>query len=158
MVAIRPASNKDSFEILNIFKEVLDEFDLPFVIGESNYDIDDIDKHYQKPGAFFVVVSKQEIIGTIGILAESSVECELTKLYLRKEFRGEGLGLMMLNYALTYACSMGFSKVHLITNSKLKKAVQLFRSKGFKEIPNPIQIPTACNLSMELSLNAANIK
>lgn len=70
--------------------------------------------------------------------------CEMKRLYVRPQFRGQGLGKALLNAALAEARAIGYQRIRLDTVEPIMQdAVRMYRAYGFCEIApyreNPIQ-------------------
>jgi ribosomal protein S18 acetylase RimI-like enzyme len=79
--------------------------------------------------------------------------CELKRLYVRREFRGHQLGKQLTDHVLNEARHAGYSAVRLDTVSgTMDRAIELYRSLGFKEIAPYYSNPIPNALYMELSL------
>jgi ribosomal protein S18 acetylase RimI-like enzyme len=79
--------------------------------------------------------------------------CELKRLYVRPEFRGHRLGKQLTDHVLDEARRAGYSTVRLDTISgAMDRAIELYRSIGFKEIAPYYSNPIPTALYMELSL------
>ena len=150
---IRPATNEDVPFIKKIVFTVLYEYGLSPDEKGKDKDLDDIKKSYLDPNGFFGVVAGSDAtpVGTYGIYPMKDGTCELRKMYLNKEMRGQGLGKMMLEHALEMARQKGFKRIILETISPLKEAISLYRKYGFTEIP-PVEISDRVDKSFELIL------
>jgi putative acetyltransferase len=78
---------------------------------------------------------------------------EMKRLYVRREFRGKGVGIGLMNTILREAKKIGYQRLRLDTIQPLMSdAIAMYRRFGFYEIapyrPNPI----AGTLYMELAL------
>ncbi len=78
-----------------------------------------------------------KVAGTTALLHLSKHECELTKMAVKPEYQGKQIGKKMLDYMIDVAKKKNYHKMVLYTSPKLKKALGLYKSKGFK-ISNPI--------------------
>jgi len=79
--------------------------------------------------------------------------CEMKRLFVRPEFRGQRLGVQLAEYIIGEARAIGYSAMRLDTiRGTMDNAIDLYRSLGFKEIPpyyeNPI--PNACYMELKL--------
>jgi putative acetyltransferase len=78
--------------------------------------------------------------------------CEMKRLYVRRAFRGFGLGRLMAQQLLDLATEAGYRTLLLDTLDDMESARGLYASMGFEEIPpyyfNPI--PGAHYLKVEL--------
>ena len=64
--------------------------------------------------------------------------CELVKLYLLAEMRGQGLGLMLMENCFHKAIEMGFTQIYLETMPELRTAIGLYEKAGFTNLPGPL--------------------
>src|SRR5262245_757677 len=79
--------------------------------------------------------------------------CELKRLYVRPEFRGYRLGKQLTDHVLDEARRVGYSAVRLDTVAgSMDRAIELYRSIGFKEIARYYSNPIPNALYMALSL------
>ncbi|WMW21425.1 GNAT family N-acetyltransferase [Methanolobus mangrovi] len=95
-------------------------------------DLDDVGGNYLRAGgAFFIYLYKGEIVGTSAVKNLGSGNCEVKRLYVKKECRGKGLGLALFLAALDFS-KKNYSFVRLKTDSSLKKAIFIYLSNGFE--------------------------
>lgn len=121
---------------------------------ESLADLDDIQGYYlDNGGTFLIIVDQDKVIGTGGIHFVDAETCELKRLWLLKDYRGQGLGKQLTKLLLANARHNGCRKVRLevATPEKQMPAVSLYNQLGFQPIEayNPGGV---CELAMEKSL------
>lgn len=79
--------------------------------------------------------------------------CEMKRVFVRSEFRGHGIGIALIKKLIESARQVGYSKLRLDTfPPKMEKAVELYQSLGFSEIPAYYDNPYHGVLFMELDL------
>ena len=96
----------------------------------------------------------KELVGVAWILAsdQSNDVGELNKLYLRKDFRGRGLGKAVLTSMIEKAREIGFKTMYLITGRELTTAIALYKSFGFVEVPQERYFNSPNSIAMERHL------
>ena len=79
--------------------------------------------------------------------------CEMKRLYVRPEARGHGYGRVLVEHLISEAREIGYERMRLDTiGSEMKKAIELYRELGFKEIAPYRANPIEGALYMELAL------
>jgi putative acetyltransferase len=130
---IRPADNKD---IARIIREVLTEFKANKP-GTAYFDdsLDELHNAFNYPqAAYWVVEQNGQVIGGAGIYPTHGLPdnyCELVKLYLLPEARGQGLGKRLIQQCLEGAKEAGFTHMYLETMPELITAIPLYEKMGF---------------------------
>jgi putative acetyltransferase len=132
MCCIRDYRPGDEEAVFEIVEQVLAEYGLTTNPAETDADLDDIHDSYIAGGGTFKILEEDgRIIGSYGLYPTTPRSCELRKMYLLPEFRGQGLGRRMLEDALGRARRLGFEEMTLETNSRLREAISLYRCYGF---------------------------
>jgi len=144
----RPATNRDIPAVQSLVFGVLRSFGLEPDLETTDADLADLEGNYAARGGYFAVLESAEgnVIGTAGIypLAEPGV-CELRKMYLDSAYRGQGLGRLLLEDALAWACAQNYRRVVLETASVLKDAIRLYESYGFQPMPPSSHMASRCD-------------
>ena len=109
---------------------------------------------YAKPGGrLYLAIVNNEIAGCIALRKLEENICEMKRLYVRDEFRGFGLGNKLIGKLIEEACLVGYQKMRLDTlPDKMAKAVKLYKSHDFREIPAYYHNPYGETLFMEKDL------
>ncbi len=157
---LRPANNTDTVEIKNLIFTILRDYGLSPDPSSTDIDLSDIETHYFKNGGTFEVLidtTKQSIIGTVGLWRIDDDNVELRKMYLDKNYRGNGLGRYLIEHAIFSACKIGFKHMVLETASVLKEAVALYSRYGFT-VCHPHHLAARCDIAMELDLSTISIE
>jgi putative acetyltransferase len=155
-ITIRKATNKDIPTIRELVFSVLKEYNLqPDPIGIDS-DLDNIQQTYFANNGYFGVIEVNgKIIATIGIYKISDSDCELRKMYCTAEFRGKGIGKMLLEHGFNVAKELGYTRMTLETATPLKEAIALYKKYGFNKYTpkhNVKKSTSRCDQSYELSL------
>jgi len=94
------------------------------------------DSKYQSPkGAFFIIYKDEIPIGCAGLKGFDDNACELKRMYIKKNFRGNGFAKIATKFLLDKAKLLGYKKVLLDTNIEMPAALKAYINAGFVEIP-----------------------
>ena len=110
-------------------------------------------KYAQPEGRLLLAYSDGELAGCIAMRKLEDGICEMKRLYVRDGFRGQKIGVKLIEKLLADARSENYSKMRLDTfPPKMGKAVSLYESHGFHPIPPYYNNPHEGVLYMELKL------
>lgn len=117
-------------EVRSVVLDVLLEHGFEFD-NRKDADLRDIKSYYfERGGTFFVGTESGRVIGTAGVRKLDENVCEIRRIYLKKNFRGEGNGKKLFTAALDFA-EKNCTKVVLKTDSTLTKAIGMYLKHGF---------------------------
>ena len=140
-VQIRLFRKSDSERALKFITDIIvNEFKFRLEFNCLDSDLLCIEKHYNKSdgGCFWVAQETihKQIIGTTGIrnLKQYTSTCELKRMYVLKEYRRLGIGGKMLETAIDFAKSIGYSRIVLDSSKYLEGARALYLKNGFIDI------------------------
>jgi putative acetyltransferase len=142
-IYLRPIHAADNKQIAAIIRQILSEFGANKP-GTVFFDptTDDLFRLFSAPGsAYFIAEADGEIVGGSGIFPTPGLPagcCELVKLYLLPEMRGQGLGLLLMEKCFQKAIDFGFKKMYLETMPELRTAIGLYEKAGFTYLPGPL--------------------
>jgi len=154
---IRPATNDDADAIRRVLFSVLAEYNLTTEHRGVDTDLDDIAGNYFARGGLFEVVELADrgIVGMVGLYAKDDGVCELRKMYLLPDMRGQGIGRQLLDRMLAAARQRGFKRMELETSSKLVEAIALYRRYGFTSYRGP-HLALRCDEAFYLDLTTTS--
>ena len=143
---IRAFHRNDSERVIRLISDIIvNEFNFKLDFNTLDSDISDIEENYNKSdgGYFWVAESvddnnrQQKIVGTTAVrnLKQFESTCELKRMYVLNEFRRLGLGQKLLDVAIDFAKSVGYSRMVLDSSKTLCAARALYLKKGFVDIP-----------------------
>ncbi len=148
---IRSATNADSLQVRELVYTILEEYGMSPDPEHADKSLKDIEASFEN-GSFEVLLGPDgEIVGTVGVLFLNEQTCELTKMFLDRRHRGNGLGKFLLERAITFARSSGFKVMELETATALKEAVKLYETFGFQDHEKSNSV-ARCNKVMTLTL------
>jgi putative acetyltransferase len=150
--ALRPATNADLPAVWDLISRVLASYGITSNRQTTDQDLVDIEATYwDRKGAFYVLLRGDSVIGTVALQHETDAACELCRMYLAPQHRGQGLGRKLLEHALSEARTRGFREVHLKTASVLLEAIALYERAGFSVVPGALPCGN-CDLMMRKAL------
>ena len=86
-------------------------------------------------GGFLVAYLGEDHIGCGAIRRIGDLDAEIKRIYVKKPFRGMGVGRILLDSLEAESRHLGVSRLVLETGNRLPHALALYRKAGFIEIP-----------------------
>jgi putative acetyltransferase len=152
MYNLRKAYRGDEAILMEVVKSVLSDYGLKTNPDETDKDLSDLENFYFNNNGWFVVIENDnEIIGSYGIFKIDEKTCELRKMYLLKDFQGQGLGKLLMDNAIKKAKELGYSIMVLETNKLLNKAISMYGKYGFVQY-KPSHLSDRCDFAMKKKL------
>jgi ribosomal protein S18 acetylase RimI-like enzyme len=148
----------ESVEDIRQARELFEEYsvwlgvDLCFQNFEK--ELRDLPGEYAPPdGRLFLAIEEEQLAGCIAIRRIGPDTCEMKRLFVRPDFRGQGLGRELAITIIEEARAIGFKRMRLDTLPRMMaQALKVYRSLGFKEIEPYYSNPIVGTLYMELAL------
>ncbi|MFT3743356.1 MAG: GNAT family N-acetyltransferase [Pyrinomonadaceae bacterium] len=110
-------------------------------------------KYASPDGRLYLAYSDQKLAGCIALRKLSDGICEMKRLFIRNEFRGQKIGVGLIEKVIDDALEIGYRTLRLDTfPPKMGKAVSLYETHGFRPIDPYYDNPNEDVLFMELSL------
>lgn len=153
-MTIRPISPTDNAAVAHVIRTVMPEFNC---VGEgfsiNDPEVEDMAGAYAGEKSTFFVVEVEgahagagkgaaaKIVGCGGFApltgATGSV-CELRKMYILPEGRGQGGGRLIMDACLEGARSAGYTQMYLETVAGMTDAAAVYQKYGFEYLDEPI--------------------
>lgn len=128
---IRPYRKGDDDEICRVIREIFDEYDFTWETGGYNADTEDVSTFYlEGGGAFWVMETDGQMVGTGALMPEGDDRCELCRLYLAKACRGKGWGKKFYEFIIAEARKAGYLEMEIWSDVKLVEAHRLYERSG----------------------------
>lgn len=124
-------------------------------LAQQNYDAElaHLEEKYGAPdGRLYLAYCGEEAAGCIGLRRLNETDCEMKRLYVKPQFRGEKIGAVLVQRIIADAREIGYRRMRLDTFPFLESAVRLYRAHGFYEIEryNDSEIDTLLYLQLDL--------
>jgi GNAT superfamily N-acetyltransferase len=155
MIEIRPVETPEQIGSAQaIFREYEIWLGLDLCFQNFEAELAGLPGRYAPPeGRLYLACSGESVAGCIALRKIGEGICEMKRLYVRDEFRGLRIGLQLIELIISDARHIGYSKMRLDTSRPLMaKAVQIYESHGFREIPPYYDNPHDEVTYMELDL------
>lgn len=124
-------------------------------LGIQNFDeeLKHLEKKYGMPsGRLYLLYVDDRLAGCVGIRKLDKQKCELKRLYVKPEFRGQQLGELLLERMMNDARRIGYKYMYLDTLPFLKTALKMYRRYGFEEIERYNDSPIDNTIFMRIAL------
>jgi ribosomal protein S18 acetylase RimI-like enzyme len=130
---------------------------LGFSLCFQNFDkeLTELPGDYAPPhGRLLLAMENDQVAGCIALRKIGDGIGEMKRLYVRPEFRGQGLGRTLTETIIETARDLGYQRLRLDTlPGKMDQAIAMYRSLGFKDIERYYNNPYEAAAFMELSLD-----
>ncbi|MGZ3721404.1 MAG: GNAT family N-acetyltransferase [Bdellovibrionales bacterium] len=106
-------------------------------------------------GQIFFVIANGEAIATCALYKIGEHEYEIAKMAVRPDFRGSGLGHLLMTAAENWAVTQGARELLILSNTVLEPAIALYKKHGFITThlgPHPDY--ERCNIEMRKPVKA----
>ncbi|MFX0139224.1 MAG: GNAT family N-acetyltransferase [Candidatus Hodarchaeota archaeon] len=109
------------------------------ILGQSIRDyaeksVEELTSYRPPEGIFYILQINNKIIGMGAFRKLNDNTGEVKRMYIRKDFRGNGYGKALLKQLLNTGKKFGCSRILLDTGRFMSAAQYIYRSAGFQEI------------------------
>lgn len=138
-------------ETRKLFREYEAWLDLNLCFQGFEEELANLPGKYAAPeGRLLLAFSGENLAGCIALRKLEDGVCEMKRLFVRDEYRGQKIGIALIEKLIEEAQKIGYKKMRLDTYPpKMGKAVKLYESHGFYEIPPYYHNPYGKTLFME---------
>lgn len=135
---------------------------LGFSLCFQNFDkeLANLPGDYAAPGGRLLLAELEgEVAGCVALRKLDDSTCEMKRLFVRSEFRGQKLGKSLIQAIISEAQAIGYRRMRLDTiPGKMDDAISLYRNIGFKEVGPYYNNPTPGTMYMELDLAGVGLE
>jgi GNAT superfamily N-acetyltransferase len=154
MKLILATSESDIKEARTLFEEYAAWLGISLCFQNFDGELAALPGEYAPPdGRLLLAFEDDELAGCIALRKIRATTCEMKRLFLRPEFRGRGLGRVLVEKIIEEARQIGYTQMCLDSlPGRMDQAIALYKSIGFKEIEPYYNNPVAGATFMELRL------
>ena len=137
MQLIQASSSEHIQSARQLFEEYAAGLGIDMCFQSFDQELAELPGKYAPPlGRLLLVYSDGQLAGCIALRSLESNICEMKRLFVRPDFRGLGLGRVLVNALIHEARTLGYERMRLDTlPGKMDSALSLYQSIGFQEIP-----------------------
>jgi GNAT superfamily N-acetyltransferase len=141
----------DTPELLEAAREIFREYAASLQVDLCFQDFDNelagLPGEYAAPGGALLLAYAHDALAGCGAMrpltdVDHANACEMKRLFVRRAFRGSGLGRVLAQALMDRAASAGYSAMLLDTLDEMESARELYATLGFEEVApyyyNPI--------------------
>jgi ribosomal protein S18 acetylase RimI-like enzyme len=155
MKLTQATSNKEVQQARKLFEEYAAWLGINPCFQNVDKELAELPGEYAPPsGRLFLANENDQTAGCVGLRKIGDGIGEMKRLYVRPDFRGQGLGRTLTETILQEAREIGYRRVRLDTlPGKMDQAIAMYRSLGFKNIAPYYDNPVEGVAFMELELD-----
>lgn len=138
MIEIRKAESENEIaQTKMLFREYEKWLGISLCFQNFDDEVANLPGKYAEPdGRLFLAFAEEKLAGCIALRKLEDGICEMKRLFVREDFRGLKIGKILIEKIIEEAKIIGYGKMRLDTYPpKMGKAVSLYESFGFREIP-----------------------
>ena len=150
---ITAATKEDYREARTLLREYEVEVEVDLCFQGFEEELKTLEHVYGPPGGRFLLLRQGDrTAGCVALRDLGGGICEMKRLFLRPDYRRDGLGRRCAEQIVQTAREMGYAAVRLDTLPSMHAAIHLYRSMGFTEIGAYTHNPVEGALFMGLGL------
>jgi PhzF family phenazine biosynthesis protein len=153
-VAIEPVlTPRELQEARTLFQEYAQSLNFSLCFQDFDRELREMPGDYAPPdGSLLLARADSQFAGCVAMRKLEEGICEMKRLYVRPEFRGQRIGRGLVDALRHEARRRTYQMMRLDTVPSMKEAIALYRSLGFRETRPYRQNPVPGALFMEIAL------
>jgi len=135
---IRAAKAEEMDAVRELFREYAELVGSAICFESYAREMAELPGRYSPPDGALLLAFVAQTFSPAGCVALRQIGDgvgEMKRLYIRPAFQGSGLGRLLTERIVAEAKANGYRLLRLDTLPKLERAIALYRSLGFREIP-----------------------
>jgi ribosomal protein S18 acetylase RimI-like enzyme len=159
MIEIRPAElPRDLATVRNLFLEYRDQLGVDLCFQDFDVELATLPGKYAPPaGRLLLAWRDAEAVGCVALRPLADNACEMKRLYVRLQARGEHLGRRLAVRICEEARDAGYSRICLDTLPTMVSAQALYQSRGFQPIEPYVHNPISGTRFLVLDLRTTTV-
>jgi len=147
-------TNSDIDEARTLFREYETSLGISLCFQNFDQELANLPGDYAPPrGRLLLAREFDQLMGCIALRPAGPTTCEMKRLFVQPEYRDRKLGRVLVEAIIEEARKIGYTHMRLDTlPGRMDRAIQLYRSIGFVEIPPYYHSPVDSTKFMELDL------
>ncbi|HZF25443.1 MAG TPA: GNAT family N-acetyltransferase [Steroidobacteraceae bacterium] len=140
--------------VRTLFTEYATWLDMDVEYRQFERELADLPGAYAPPrGALLLAWVDDAVAGCVAMRPLEAKVCEMKRLWVRTDFRGQGVGPALARAIMRHACGCGYAQMRLDTLHHMKAAQAIYTALGFKPIAPYNSNPESETLFMEAQLS-----
>ena len=154
MTEIRPATlPNDLAEVRRLFRDYADGLAVDLSFQDFETELRELPGQYAPPrGRLLLAWQDTQAVGCVALRPLAKRDCEMKRLYVREQARGEQLGRRLAEQICQEAREAGYTRICLDTLPTMQSAQALYRALGFRPIGPYVYNPVPGTLFLALGL------
>ena len=154
MMIVQAETDEQMRDARLLFREYESWLGMDLCFQDFEHEVAELPGKYAKPhGRLLLAYSDGKLAGCIAMRKLEDGVCEMKRLFVRDGFRGQKIGIQLIEKVIEESRKENYKKLRLDTfPPKMAKAVSLYESHGFRLIPPYYHNPHVGVVFMELSL------
>ena len=151
---IRPAELPRDLDVVrSLFREYGESLRIDLCFQNFEAELAELPAKYEPPkGRLLLAWSGAGAVGCVALRPIAGPTCEMKRLYVRPEARGERLGHRLAERVCEEARNAGYSRICLDTLPTMSAALKLYAAMGFKPIEPYVYNPIPGAIFLALGL------
>ena len=154
---VTPADAVQLRQTRALFEEYAASLDVDLCFQSFDQELAGLPGDYAPPqGRLLLASHGGALAGCVALRRLATGVCEMKRLYVRPAFRGRGIGQLLVDRIIGEAVAAGYRRMRLDTLPSMGRALELYRSRGFREIPPYTRNPVPGAMFLQLELEPAS--
>lgn len=125
----------DSKELRALILEYADWLNIDLSYQDFEGEMASLESLFSLPnGQYTFAIVQSQVAGGVGFRQLDKHTAEVKRLYVRRQYQGNGLGRRLMDNLLVKLKALGYTRVVLDAVPPTKKAQELYELMGFREI------------------------